>query len=353
MKVIFALPDMGSGGAERVVSILSNQLIQQGYIVEILMLFGNRCSYDINEEVNLVHMNLLAYNKLSRLKLLHKYFKSVLKQDKKVVIVAFQDSCLNYVIASTLGLNIKVVVSERSNPYRKGHSFISRFFSSIPYMLCNRLVFQTPDARKYYLMLLNSHCYIICNPISHSHIKWKRNLSPSKLISVCRLHYNKNIEMTLLGIQKLKSKYPNIHLNIYGEGDWEFTLKRLIHDSNLEDNVSFCGVTNDVLVKLSESSIFISTSNEEGISNSMLEAMSVGMPIICTDCPIGGAKIMLSGGAGQLVPVGNVEQFVEKLDTMLSDSALSNQMAEKAYLRTLEFTSDEVVNLWNNVFNSL
>ena len=353
MKVVFVLPDMGSGGAERVVSILSKQLNKQGYNVDILMLFGSRCSYDIDEEANLLQMNLLIYNKLSRITLLRKYFKSVLKLDKKVVVVAFQDSCLTYVLASTLGLNVKVVASERSNPYRKGHSIFSRFYASIPYMLCNRLVFQTPDARNYYLMLLNRHCYVICNPITRTNIRWKRDLSPAKLISVCRLHYKKNIEMTLLGIQKLKLKYPNIHLDIYGEGDWKLKLEHLIFEYNIEDNVSFCGVTSDVLAKLSESSIFISTSSEEGISNSMLEAMSVGMPVICTDCPIGGAKMMLSNGAGQLVPVDNVEAFVEKLDMLLSHPVLSNQMAEKGYLRTLEFTSDAVTNLWKKVFNSL
>ena len=103
MKIIFILPDLGSGGAERVVSILSEEIVNKGYHVDIIMMYGNRVQYQLHPKVGLFRLNLLGQNIWKRLKILRKQLKSIIGNEKAVV-VPFQDSVLNMVLVASLGL---------------------------------------------------------------------------------------------------------------------------------------------------------------------------------------------------------------------------------------------------------
>lgn len=352
MKIIFALPDLGSGGAERVVSLLSNELIQKGHDVDILMLFGNRVQYTLNKKVRLVKLNLAGLSLWKRIASVRIYLKSVISH-KHTVLVPFQDSVLNTLLASSCGLNIPIVACERNNPYIKGTSVIRKLRAMIPYWLSDHCVFQTPDARSYYSLISNERCSVITNPITVPDFTWKGNFDEKHLISICRLHKQKNIQMTFDVIQSLKRKYPNIHLDIYGEGELKEQLQKQIEERGLCNNINLCGTTSQVISKLAESSIFISTSDFEGISNSMLEAMAVGVPMVCTDCPIGGARLMLSCGAGLLSPVGDVKIFVKKVDNLLSDNMLAKRMSSIAIAKAKQYTLSGITEEWLDVFTRI
>lgn len=353
MKVVFFLPDLGSGGAERVVSILSNELIKSGYSVGIAMLFSNRCHYNLPHQVEIAKFNLLKISRFKRYEKLRNYFVVQKKLYNKVVAVAFQDTCLNYVLISSIGINIKVIATERNNPYIKGTRRVDKLKASVPFLLADYSVFQTEEAKMYYSLLKNSKSSVIINPIIPINNKWIGKIESSNLISVCRLHGQKNLPMTLDVLSKLKEKYKDIHIDIFGEGPLKESLEVEINNRNLQDNVTLRGVTENVVFELSKHSVFISTSDYEGISNSMLEAMSVGMPIVCTDCPIGGARMMLSSGRGMLSPVGDINLFVRNLDYVLSNPEESKIMANKAYQESLKYTPHEITKKWCDIFDTL
>lgn len=352
MKVVFALPDLGSGGAERVVSLLSREFINKGYSVDIIMMFGNRVQYQLHPKVNLMQLNLGKFSILKRIKKVRQQLKELIR-DEKVIIVPFQDSVLNTMLVASFGLKVRVIACERNNPYIKGTSLAKKIWAMLPFKLADYCVFQTPDARKYYSIVSDNHCTVIPNPITIPEITWNGNVDERCLISICRLHKQKNLPMTLEVIQMLKGKYPNIHLDIYGEGELKEPILAEIRNKGLQTNITLCGTTKQVTQKLAESSIFISTSDFEGISNSMLEAMAVGVPMVCTDCPIGGARLMLAGGAGLLSEVGNTKQFSEKLDTLLSDHHKCAVMSAIAKDKASWYAPIHIAQQWIGVFNKL
>lgn len=346
MKIIFAIPDLGSGGAERVISILCNRFSSLGYAVEVLLFFGERIHYQLPFNVKTTKLNLLKESFPHRILKLRSVLKFIRKGKEQLIIYAFHDSVLNYLLAAKIGItNLKIISAERNNPYIKGISLFSRIKASIPYFLSSHSVFQTNDAELYYF-LPKQKCTVIPNPIAESQYKWTGNISPDRLVSVCRLHSQKNIPMSLEIINSLRNQFPNIHLNIYGEGAMKNDIDHLIKQKGLEKHITLKGVTTEVTKILSESSVFISTSDFEGISNSMLEAMSVGMPIVCTDCPIGGASLMLSDGAGILSPVGDVQTFINNLTKVLTNNNLANELAKKAYLTSKKYTPDQIAEKW-------
>lgn len=347
-KLLFAIPDLGSGGAERVISILSQEFATQGYDVEVLMFFGERIHYQIPESVKISRLDLLKYPMTGRIRQLRAMLHSLRRQYDGVTVFALQDSVLKYVLAARFGLRgIQVISAERNNPYIKGKSLFSRVKNSLPYLLSDHTVFQTPSARSYYFVLPKRKCSVIPNPINPSGFRWSYDsITKHKLVSVCRLHEQKNLPMTLSVMNELRQKYPDIHLDIYGEGHLRDMIESKIKELDLEEVISLKGTTRQVTKILSESSLFISTSDFEGISNSMLEAMSVGMPIVCTDCPIGGAHMMLNDGAGLLSPVGNVGEFVSRVSECIDKPELSAKIADNALKKSQQFSPEKIAQKW-------
>ena len=86
-KIIFAIPDLGSGGAERVVSILANNLTEQGWIVEILMMFGRNNIYQINDRIEISELDLFGKSKIDRLLYLRKYLRRQKKAHKNLIVI--------------------------------------------------------------------------------------------------------------------------------------------------------------------------------------------------------------------------------------------------------------------------
>lgn len=353
MKIIFALPDLGSGGAERVVSLLSNELIDKGYSVDIIMMFGNRIQYQLHPQINLIQLDLGGLSKFDRILKLRRQLKILINDNNEVIIVQFQDSVLNTMLIASFGLKTKIIACERNNPYIKGTSLMKKLRAMLPYKFADYCVFQTPDARKYYSIVSDKSCSVIINPITIPQLSWNGKIDEKHLISICRLHKQKNIPMTLEVIDLLKNKYPNIHLDIYGEGNMKDEILEEIRKRGLQNNITLCGTTKQVTQKLAEASIFISTSDFEGISNSMLEAMAVGLPMVCTDCPIGGARLMLGDGAGLLSEIGNIKQFAENLDGLLHNHDKCRLMSAFAKEKASQYTLLNIAQRWIDVFNKL
>ena len=353
MKIIFALPNMGSGGAERVVSILANQLITENVDIEIWLYYGQTFHYNLDSRIKTKCLNLLEHSKIKRVIILHKKLTENKKEFKDIVFVPFLGAIINMSVLANLGTGIPLVACERNNPYIHGTKWWQKFKAELPFLMANHCVFQTHDARIYYSHVPDRKVSIIINPISASEYSWEGYFGPSKLISICRLHKQKNLPLTLDVIDLLRNKIPQIHLNIYGEGELKKNIEEEIYSRGLEKHISLKGVTSNVPEKLSKSSIFLSTSDFEGISNSMLEAMSVGMPLICTDCPIGGAHLMLKNGAGILTPIKDAKKFAENLEELLNNPEKATKLGRKAKEVALSYTEEKITHIWLSLFNSL
>lgn len=91
------------------------------------------------------------------------------------------------------------------------------------------------------------------------------------------------------------------------------------------------GFQADVREQIKDAAMFVLSSDYEGISNSMLEAMALGMPVIATDCPIGGSKMYIKDGInGLLVPVGDAQALAAAMDRLAGDAAFARQLGAEA-----------------------
>ena len=112
MKIVFTLASLGSGGAERVVSLLANKMAEQGHQVEIICLKFNDVYYKLHPDVKVTLAMKQTKNRITEVSWLRKY----VKQEKPDVVIAFTEGVYCFTIAALLGTKIPVIASERLDP---------------------------------------------------------------------------------------------------------------------------------------------------------------------------------------------------------------------------------------------
>lgn len=120
---------------------------------------------------------------------------------------------------------------------------------------------------------------------------------------------------------------------------------KYIKDNNLEKNINFSGISNNVMQKLMESNIFVFPSLSEGMPLALIEAMSVGLPAIgYKSCPSVN-ELIIDGYNGFLCDDG-IDDFAEKMKILMQDEQLRKMMGENARESMKQFTPEKIWNQW-------
>lgn len=336
MKILFCINTMTKGGAERVVSNLSNHFIKKNEVAILTMLDKN-LAYELNNEIDYSSMKVTEKKRnifgkiLSFMNTARKYIKYI-KSIKPDVIVSFLPYSSFYSIIAGKCLKIPVIVSIRNDPKIEYKSKINYFLMKLLYKHASAFVFQTEDAKKYFNEKIQNKSTIIANSISEEFITKIYNGERKKeVVTVGRLENQKNHKMLINAFAKLSKDFEDYKLLIYGEGTLKENLTDQIKSLHLEDKVFLPGRINNVKEKIYDASLFVLSSNYEGMPNALIEAMSLGLPCISTDCPCGGPKALIENETnGILVKVGDEEELKNKIELILSNKELQTKISENA-----------------------
>lgn len=105
----------------------------------------------------------------------------------------------------------------------------------------------------------------------------------------------------------------------------------------------FRGFSSHVLADIRTAAMYVLSSDYEGISNSMLEAMALGLPVIATDCPIGGSRMYIRDGVnGLLVPVGDEEALARAMGRLADEPAFGESLGREAVKLRGELTTAKI-----------
>lgn len=254
---------------------------------------------------------------------MRKYFK----QNPDSSIFSF---CVNgaiFSVISTFGMKRCILVGERSSPDSCKHTCLRNW----AYKRTDRITFQTEEGMTYFPSWIKSKAVVIPNPIDAAIPAPYKGQRTHRIVSVGRLHAVKNHKLLFEAYADFVSEFPEYELHIYGQGELEAELKKYAGKLKISEKVIWHGFCKNVTEEIRDAAMFISTSNHEGISNSMLEALAMGIPSVCTDCPIGGARSYIEHGKnGLLIPVGDKEALVQAMTKIASDDAFAAQLSENA-----------------------
>jgi len=295
---------LGSGGAEKVISLLLKEL-KNDYNVS-LVLFYNVIHFPIPDEVNVVTFSKKGtdspfYSKLKdSVRFIFKYYRFIKSEHISIAIsfLAFPN-LLNGIVA-ILNNKVKTIISERGFPSDNTTSklslYISKLFYPLFYNRCDALfsnsVHINKDLKANFGVKIPME--VIYNPIE---IPLKRivpetlNVSEKSLqiITAGTLNKRKNQVMIIRAFAETKSTDK---LTILGGGDLESFLKNEIISHQLSDRVNLGGRVKNVNDYLLKSDCFVLSSFTEGFPNALLEAMAIGLPCISTNCLSGPLEML-------------------------------------------------------------
>jgi len=150
-------------------------------------------------------------------------------------------------------------------------------------------------------------------------------------------------------MERVHRAYPDIKLRMYGKdvNNSIAQLQDMIKEKELDDVVTFCGVTDNVYEVLCQARMMVLSSDYEGIPNAIIEAMEVGIPIISTDCEPGGARMLLEDGIGGIiVERGNSAELAEAIIRYLNHPQDAVAKAEYAHRSLYRFDEKRIVDEW-------
>jgi glycosyltransferase involved in cell wall biosynthesis len=164
----------------------------------------------------------------------------------------------------------------------------------------------------------------------NSNLKKNKNL---QLLFVGNLFKYKNIQFLIKNFLQLKNEFPNIHLQIIGDGEYREPIVKIINELNLNENIQLLGRVNDEeLIKYySKCDIYFTASTWEFFNLPLLESMSCGKPILVSELPVH-REIILKSNAGEIFEM-NMANLIEKIHNILKNYDQFSQNARKFALQ--------------------
>lgn len=355
-SILFITNSLGFGGAEKMLTFVARQLATRGYKVSIINLnkvpnYLSLQKQEINEDVQVFDIKASKSTE---------YIKNIIRVAKQVqaeVLIGFTAFPNMYAkIAGTI-LGIPSIMSERGDPTRtmsytlKGK--ISRF-------IINRSkggVFQTDGAMKFYGKGLQKRGKVIPNPIFVKGEVPVVNFEEREktVVSVGRFdNRQKRYDVMIKAFKLFNDRHPEYILKLYGEGDDRDAIKDWCSELGILEKVKFMGLTKNAMQVISKDGMFVITSDYEGISNALLEAMAVGLPCVSTDHTPGGARYLITHGVnGLLAPIGEPEKIAEYMCKFAEDKELAKSCGEKAKEVLVKFAPEKIIDSWEEYILSV
>lgn len=343
MKVAFVVHEMTGGGAERVISVISNYMVKKGIDVSILMTAGGQIEYELDSRVKTKQIGTRTegnpLNFVKRIVGLRKKFKV----ENYDAIVAFEADTGLYAVIANMFLRNKLFISERNDPDRYKHKLL-RFFA---YNCADRVIFQTDDAKDYFSGRIRNRGVVIGNPLKEDIPDAYLGENSKRIVAVGRLEDQKNYPMLLEAFEQFYKIHSDYTLHIYGKGYLLDYLREMMSDYSSSKAVIFEGFSDDVINDIRDAAMFVMTSDYEGMPNALMEAMAVGLPVISTDCPIGGPRQLISDGKnGLLVSCGEAQILADAMDRLADDPVFAKKLGNKALKIRDKYNAEVICAQW-------
>ena len=409
MKLLFVAANLGAGGAERVMSLLANQFAKKGYDVEFVFFKKDIRYYPLQQQVTITLANNECGSDSLTKKLL--WMRRYIKKQKPDVVFAFRISIYLVTLLSLIGIKVPVIASERIDP--SFNSILEKILQRILLPLTDWFVVQTSAIKAYYPKFIQKKTDIIFNPVSEKVFEVNDErlmvnvdglaVKEKKIISVGRLHSQKNQKMMIEAFTRVADDFPEWKLVIYGEGPERGAIEKLIASLNDNDDdddnhlitkdtedkgigakeqntqnevngdrlmvngeglmvndeslkisnrILLPGRSEKVIEEMNKSEIFAFSSDYEGMSNAVVEAFCVGLPIITTKVS-GTEDFIREGENGFLLDIGDTDGMEKAMRMLMSNEVLRRKMGEKNKMEAEQFKIEHIFQQWEDVVNKV
>ena len=357
-KILFHIDSMQRGGANRVMANLTQFFSEKGYetiLVNDAPPKAGDLEYDVPQKTERVFLlnGMECFGMLRKNFVRIKALRELIKKEKPDVVLSFMGPPNVRLLLAAIFLPTVKIVSVRNDPYREYGSGIKKFLINLLFLAADGVVFQTQDAAAYFNRSIRKRARIIYNPVDPKFYACKWNPINKSIAVVGRLEPQKNPMNAITAFQKLSPVFSNYTLDFYGDGSLRSELETYVQSQGLENRVLFHGNCSQVEKVLETSSLYVLSSDYEGMPNALMEAMAVGIPAISTDCPCGGPRALFADReSGLLVPIDDHKALCSAMEKVLSDLSYLALLGKNASERACDFHPDCVFAQWEEYFRS-
>lgn len=345
-KLMFVIPYLSGGGAERVTAVLADRICRmEGYEVHMTVYTRDPGGdYPVDERVIWHTMGSHHAGLPGKLR----FFREIIGRVQPDCVISLGGAGVIALLAvSMAGKKIPLILSERNDPASDPKQPLLRLLRVMAYGCCDGVVFQTRRARDYFSPMIRRKGRVIPNPLTGTLPPRFTGEREKRIVTCCRLNSQKNLDLMIDAFSDIAPRFPEYTLHIYGEGEERSRLEEKILSMGLENRVFLPGYSSRIYDEIWRAALYVSSSDYEGISNSMLEAIALGIPTVCTDCPAGGAGETIRHGVnGLLVPVRDREKLAHAMETVLKDTELARTLGEEGEKLRHTIHAEAVARQW-------
>ena len=340
------------GGVERVVASWANYWISRGHQVTIITLLEQtpyENAFKVDQRVSQHHLGVPRVRSNSRI-----------ARALQIPRAAFRLYCLarerkpHYLISNGIGLSVisaalgllirgsKIVVCDHNN--FDSFPIHWRALRHIVYRFADRAIVLTGSAIESYRRI-GARPVHIPNPLGIVPSS-RSSTSQKRILAIGRLTSQKGFDLLIRIWSKVSPTFPEWKLHIVGDGPEKESLVALVEHFEIEDSIAFFPSTTQIEQHYLSASIFVLTSRHEGLPVVLIEAQAFGLPIVAFDCPTG-PREFITPGSGYLVPPGDIDQFSERLSTLMASEQERIAMSHRALLNVQNYSIENVMHRWN------
>lgn len=366
MNICFLISSINnSGGTERVVSIIANNLVEKGFNVSIISLIGGGVPFfDFNKKIKINY--LYFFNPSFYRNFIDCSFKirKFVKKDKvETLIVVDSIQCLFSTVA-LYGLDVKHICWEHFNftvndngknifGYKLKFRKIARLLAANN---CDKIITLTDKDKILWqkgIKNINAKINAISNPTPYENIESFPKFENKTALALGRLTYQKSFDLLLKAWRIVNENHPDWKLQIIGSGEEENQLKILSNTLGIEKVVEFIPVTQNVIQYYKDASVYCMSSRFEGLPMVLLEAQAFGLPIVSFDCNTGPSDLIVHNENGYLVDCFDTEKLAEAIIKLIElDEEKYRFMCESAKQKNKEYYCEKIIKKWIDVIGN-
>jgi GalNAc-alpha-(1->4)-GalNAc-alpha-(1->3)-diNAcBac-PP-undecaprenol alpha-1,4-N-acetyl-D-galactosaminyltransferase len=362
-RLTFVIHKISAGGAERILTLLANELCDRGWSVTLLTLDSGiePPFFELHPRIKHRPLSLMreqgSFWKAVKIHLLRPWLlRCAIRKSNPDAVISFIDLMNILTLVATVGLKTPVIISERGNP---AFSMMGKLWVLLRkrfYKKASLLVVQTRAVLSYFPPSIQGKSRIIPNPVlvpDYTGPMERSGASPNTLMAMGRLSSEKGFDLLLKSFVPLSEKYPEWVLEVWGEGGQREFLESLCAELGLRERVRFPGLTKKHYKTMSQSDIFVLSSRNEGFPNVLGEAMACGLPVVSFDCPSGPAEMIQDGVNGLLVPPENIQELTSALERLMVSEELRKKIGKQARKISQYYSLDKIVQAWEVLIGEL
>lgn len=349
MKLLFLNTNIGYGGASKMIVWVANQCASAGHDVTLLTYRDCTVNQVVVSRVKHVHQQLEDIN--GKVSIFHtiKWLKGFIIEERFDVAVAFLSPSQLRLYFACLGTKTKTLFSQRGDPFSTQKGLKAQLINIVnnwTFTHADELVFQTNQAMAFYGNAIKHKSTVIPNPINPLRRTEIRDGNITKrIVSVGRLDIRqKRQDLLIKAFCRICGKYPDYVLEFYGDGADELNLISMAQGI---PQIRFMGKTANVTEAIQSASIFVLSSDFEGIPNALLEAMALGLPCISTDCSPGGAALLIQDKVnGILTKRGDVDELAKAMKFLLDNHEQAESLGKEAMAVAEIYSEERIREQW-------